>query len=70
MINGWPNLVDFIFILLGVATWNFSKYIYYRIRKHYRWKCPVCGFKIATDNKQTFEISVLSHNHASLREYK
>lgn len=37
-------------------------------RRTFRWKCKRCGWKLVTQNRETFEISKDSHVHND--EYK
>lgn len=55
---------------LVILGWEICKWLVSKHRMPYRWKCKECGFKISTDNRETFEISKSSHNHISTREYK
>jgi hypothetical protein len=50
-------------IWVGISIWVIAKKYYQQRRYPYRWMCPRCGFKIKTNIKETFEISVSSHVH-------
>lgn len=68
--DNWPQPIDILFMVLGVMSYQLAKYVYRRWRKNFRYKCPKCGFSIKTDSLETFEISVSSHNHSRLQEFK
>lgn len=59
-----------IYIVPVIVGWESGKWLAGKIRMPYRWKCRQCGFKVRTNNRETFEISKSSHNHISTREYK
>lgn len=64
------QLIYIVLIILAVWSYQIVRYFIARRRKPYRWKCPVCGFKVETDSPSTFQVSTTSHNHATLNEQR
>lgn len=60
----------FTYGISNIIGWEFTKWMISKIRMPYRWKCRECGFKVISDNRETFEISKSSHNHITSKEYK
>lgn len=60
---------DFIWFLINdvvvLCGWEIGKAIRRRMKmgKTYKWSCPQCSFKVRTNMKETYEISVSSHVH-------
>lgn len=70
MTFGWHDVHIILLSMWSIAVWELANWLLNRRKKTLKWKCKRCDFKVKTDSPETYYISVTSHNHSSLKEFR
>lgn len=55
-------------VLVGMFVDVVVNYIVGWVKRPYRWHCPVCQFKLSTNNKETLTLAAKGHTHELIKE--